>query len=80
MTDVVNFARLEKISVFILTFPFHFVQDEAKVKVSLEVKFVGVTVIIIIIEWQQTQILVHRQRAARMVQTKKQAKKKWKNE
>ena len=71
MTDVVNFARLEKISVFILTFPFQFFEDDAKVKVSLEVKFVGVTVIIIIIGWQQTQILVHRQRAARMVQTKK---------
>ena len=71
MTDVINFARLQKIFFILQLSLFNFFEDEAKVKVSLEVKFVGVTVIIIIIGWEQTQILVDCQRAARMVQAKK---------
>ena len=49
MTDVINFARLQKIFFILQLSLFNFFEDEAKVKVSLEVKFVGVTVIIIII-------------------------------
>ena len=71
MTDVINFARLQKIFFILQLSLFNFFEDEAKVKVILEVKYVGVTAIIIIIGWQQTQILVHCQRAAKMVQTKK---------